>query len=137
MTITHNQKLALEKLHGIIAEMKEVGLELYQEYAPTLLEAGATEADLDALKNDIYLFATRMKSVDALNKKLRSSAVTITKIETWEILYKHEQVDQARMIEQELRTQGYEPHPSVDDQEPIQQNIFRARLRKIVGSDVA
>lgn len=137
ITLTHTQQLALEKLQGIIEEMKEVGLELYQEYAPTLLQAGATEAELDALKNDIYLFATRMKSVDALNKKLRSSAVTITRIETMEILYKQEQVHQARSIEQELRSQGYVPHPSVEDQDLIQKDIYRARLRKIVGSDVA
>lgn len=135
--LTHTQQLALEKLHGIIDEMKDLGLELYQEYAPTLLEAGVTEDELQALKNDLYLFHTRMKSVDTINKKLRSSALTITKFEILEILYKQEQLPTARMIEQELRNQGYEPHPSVEDQEPIQKDIYRARLRKIVGSDVA
>jgi len=135
--LTHTQKLALEKLQGIIAEMKEVGLELYEEYAPTLLEAGASESDLDALKNDIYLFATRMKSVDALNKKLRSSAVIVTRSEIVDITFKGDQMSVAHSKIDELRQQGYKPDPDGLLLPTIQEDIYNARLRKIVGADVA
>jgi REP element-mobilizing transposase RayT len=137
IALSHQQKLALEKLRGIIDEMKEVGLELYQEYAPTLQEAGVSWQDLEALKNDIHLFGTKLKSFQVVNKKLRSSAVTVTKLDVLEILYKQENTSTARMIEEQLRAQGYEAHPSVDDQQAIQKDIRIARLRKIVGSDVA
>lgn len=135
--ITHTQKLALEKLRAIVEEMQEVGLELYQEYAPTLQEAGVSWQELEALKNDLYLFATKLKSIDAINKKLRSSAVTITHLDVREILYKPEQVHIAQAEEQQLRDQGFEAHPSVADQQPLQKDILIARLRKIVESHVA
>jgi len=106
IALSHQQKLALEKLRGIVDEMKEVGLELYQEYAPTLEEAGVSWQELEALKNDIHLFGTKLKSFQVITKKLRSSAVTITRLDVHEILYKQENTSTARMIEDQLLAQG-------------------------------
>ena len=135
--LTHTQQLALEKLVAIIDEMKELGLELYQEYAPTLLEAGLNEQELQNIKHDINRIGIYMAGFNAANKKLRSSAVTITHLDVREILYKPEQVHIAQAEEQQLRDQGFEAHPSVADQQPLQKDILIARLRKIVESHVA
>lgn len=135
--LTHTQQLALEKLVAIIDEMKEVGLELYQEYAPTLLEAGLKEQDLQNIRKDITRIGTYMAGFDAAHKQLRQSAVTITHLDVREIFYKPEQAHIAQAEEQQLRDQGFEAHPSVADQQPLYKDILIARLRKIVESHVA